>query len=580
MEIKNKVKQCIKGAVIHVPLLRNVVPTRGFYLKYRRAHPDENVGQFLQEHAAQLYLTPLRKNKAEQIADLLHHVDICPIDNKSFFYSIDTYKTVANRSIVYSNCTADIAMLIQCDLKQIDARMSAVSNFYNDEQILIAAMKDYYDRCKEDEAIQSKYKKQLLAINSLFERPARGFFEALQRILFYNQFLWQTGHTLNGLGHLDWTLEELYERDIAAGVLTRRGAKELLKDFFRTLHEYYWFKSAGLMGDTGQIVILGGRDRDGKYHCNDLTRLFIEVSKEMHLPDPKVLLRCTADMPEDLLGLAVDCISTGIGAPLLSNDDVVLPAMISCGYEEQDAFQYGVSACWEPLVPGLSFDPNNIASLNFVVPFVRMTALSTFDSAETIEQIISLYENELEVYIRELLMPFTTRDFEVDPLLSLASPSCQMLQKDITRGGAKYSNMGLTTVGLGCVINSLLNINTLVFAEKRFSISELNRMRKANYSGNDDLVREMKERTPGYGSDDVAVVELSRRLIQFVSEEFKKYKTPYGGVFKFGLSSPAYIIDANKVSATFDGRRDGDPFGVHISSAKAVPTTELLSFAM
>ena len=29
-----------------------------------------------------------------------------------------------------------------------------------------------------------------------------------------------------------------------------------------------------------------------------------------------------------------------------------------------------------------------------------------------------------------------------------------------------------------------------------------------------------------------------------------------------------------------DGRRDGDPFSVHISSGVAVPTTELLSFAM
>lgn len=71
-------------------------------------------------------------------------------------------------------------------------------------------------------------------------------------------------------------------------------------------------------------------------------------------------------------------------------------------------------------------------------------------------------------------------------------------------------------------------------------------------------MREMKDHIPGYGSDDKTVIALSQRLIRFVSTEFKKYKTPFGGVFKFGLSSPDYIMDADKIPATFDGRRNGD----------------------
>lgn len=50
---------------------------------------------------------------------------------------------------------------------------------------------------------------------------------------------------------------------------------------------------------------------------------------ELRLPDPKVLLRCSTKMPGDLLELALDCMSTGIGAPFLSNDDVVIPALLS-----------------------------------------------------------------------------------------------------------------------------------------------------------------------------------------------------------------------------------------------------------
>ena len=465
MKIKMQIKQWVKDVVIYVPLLRNVIPSRSLYRKYSRVHPNEGFGRFLQRHAAQIYSVSPCKEKAQQIAKLLRRVDICPLDSKSFFYSLDPYKTVANLNNVYGNYTVDISMLIKSDWSRFE--LLTDNNFVRREQIMVAAMKCYIDRCQKDNIIAAKYKQQFKAIESLFERSANSFFEALQRILFYNQFLWQTGHTLNGLGHLDWILWDFYEQDLKEGVLTRVEASELLKDFFRVLHGKYWFKSASLMGDTGQIVILGGQDHDGNYHCNDLTYLFIEVSRELKLPDPKVLLRCTADMPEDLLELAIDCISTGIGAPLLSNDDVVIPAMISCGYDETDAYNYGTSACWEPLIPGLSCDANNCASLNFAEPLIKMFETEEFEKASSTEEIVELYVCKLRAYICDKLTPLTKLEFEEDPLLSLVSPSSLERKKDITRGGAKYNNLGLTSVGLGCVVNSILNIKKLAFDENR-----------------------------------------------------------------------------------------------------------------
>lgn len=578
MKIKTQIKQWVKDVVIYVPLLRNVIPSRSIYRKYSRVHPNEGFGRFLQNHAAQIYNASPCKEKAQQIVKLLRRLDICPLDSKSFFYSLDPYKTVANLNNVYGNCTVDISMLIKSDWSRLE--LLTDNNFVRGEQTLVAAMKGYIDRCQKDNIIAAKYKQQFMAIESLFERSANSFFEALQRILFYNQFLWQTGHTLNGLGHLDWILGDLYEHDLKEGILTREEAFELLKDFFCVLHENYWFKSAVLMGDTGQIVILGGRGHDGKYHCNDLTYLFIEVSRELKLPDPKVLLRCTADMPEDLLELAMDCISTGIGAPLLSNDDVVIPAMISCGYDDIDAYNYGTAACWEPLVPGLSCDANNIASLNFAIPLVKLFESDDFDKADSAEKIVELYTDELKKYICDVLTPLTKLEFEEDPILSLGSPSSIESKKDITRGGAKYNNIGLTSVGLGCVVNSVLNIKKLAFDKNRYSLFKLNEKRRNNFAGDDALVTELKDLSPAYGSDDDNVIRLTKYLMSVTSNEFSKYSTKYGGKFKVGLSSPSYISGAEKIPATLDGRRQGEPFSVHISSAKAVPTTELLSFAM
>ena len=577
MNIKQMVKDSAKRVCFTTPVVKDYVYGVKLYRKYSRCPESQGLAHYLRQEGRRLCYVRMQGSKAEQIAKLLQKVDIRPVDNSRFFYSIDCFKTQESRKGIYGNCTADMDMLVHGAFWE---EQDPTDRFGRERNLLLRAMRSYLERCRRTPGVGERYEKQLAAAGSLFERPAESFFEALQRILFYNQFLWQTGHTLNGLGHLDWILDELYRRDMDAGALTRQDAKELLKDFFRVLHEYYWFKSNMLMGDTGQIVILGGRNADGGYHCSDLTYLFIEVSAELRLPDPKVLLRCTEDMPEDLLEAAVDCIATGIGAPLLSNDDTVIPAMLSCGFDEADVYDYGVSACWEPLIPGLSFEPNNIESLNFAEPFTKMADSPAFDAARSMEEVVSLYEASLQEYIGKLLTPLTTKMFEEDPLLSLLSPSCMKNRKDVTRGGAKYNNMGLTSVGLGTVVNSILNLDKLAFKEGRFTLRELNDVRKENFAGDDGLVEELKGLSPAFGSDDEAVVALTKRLIAFTSAEFKKYKTPYGGVFKFGLSSPSYISGADKVPATFDGRRNGDPFSVHISSASAIPTTELLSFAM
>lgn len=574
----SKLNWSVKRILRKIPIIDSIRFQVKIYRKFSRNLYRGSLMRFFREYGRSFYFGRPLKNKVDQFARLIERVEIVPIENNSFLYILDCFKSISSRTVILDNLAVDYDMIVSQYFPRDCPAISAAES--DESQATIKVLFAFVERCKKNPIVCNQFSKQLYAIESLFERPASSFFEALQRILFYNQFLWQTGHTLNGLGHLDWILEKLYEQDIANGVLTRQNAKGLLKDFFYVLHEHYWFKSAMLMGDTGQIIILGGRDSGGKYHCNDLTYLFIEVSKELRLPDPKVLLRCTADMPEDLLDMALDCIATGIGAPLLSNDDTIIPALLSCGYGEADAYHYGTSACWEPLVPGVSCEANNIASLNFAIPFTELFSAPCVSEIKLMDEILKLYEKYLAEFIRKLLTPLTELQFEDDPLLSLASPSAMERRKNITCGGAKYNNLGLTSVGLGTVVNSLLNIEKIVFEEGRYTLSQLNEYRKGNFAKQEELLQEMKGRNPCFGCDDKNVVELTKRILAFTSGEFSKYKTKYGGNFKFGLSSPSYITEAQNIPATFDGRRNGDPFSVHISSGVAVPATELLSFAM
>lgn len=127
-------------------------------------------------------------------------------------------------------------------------------------------------------------------------------------------------------------------------------------------------KSNALMGDTGQICILGGINEDGSYFEGKYTKIIIQTVQKLGLPDPKILFQVSKTMPDDLWRKIVDTMSSNVGSPLISNDDLVIPYMVKFGYERKDACNYITSACWEP-VAGESFEQNNIISLNYLEPF-------------------------------------------------------------------------------------------------------------------------------------------------------------------------------------------------------------------
>lgn len=535
---------------------------------------------FIREHFSELHAEKIRRSKGQQIKRLLQKVSVMPVEGNMFFYSVDPFKTVMLAKPIFDNYSIDYSEVINSSLQEIAKKLRIRNSLFDKELLaMIDGLHQYLKRCRNNKDLVNKYEKQIDAMESLFHRPAQTFFEGLQRILFVNQFLWQTRHKGVGLGHLDWLLYDLYRSDLQSGTITEEDGLDMLCDFMKALHEHCWFKSSMLMGDTGQIIILGGLSPDGSYRCNTLSYEFIKASKKLRLPDPKVLLRCSGQMPEDLLDLAIDCIATGIGAPLLSNDDAVIPALIDFGYQE-DAYQYSTAACWEPLIAGLSCDQNNMCSINFAQPLVAMMDSPEFEELDSMEDILSCYKKHLQSYLKGILTELSQIEFEEDPMLSLFSPVAREAGKDLLRGGAKYAHMGLTSVGMGTVVNSLLNIRRYVLEKGQFTLEALNRMRKCNFDGEEKILQTLKACSPGYGSDAPEVIELTKNICNLTSEEMEKYTTKLGGKFKFGLSSPGYVSCARETPATLDGRKNGDPFSVHISSSSALPPTELMRFAM
>ena len=573
--MSNLIKK-LYGVIKGTTLGKKLYYSRELYGRYHRKY-STSPQKFLLANFNKIYIQKPCNGKSVQIAKLLKRVDILPVASENFFYSIDCFKKLQLKNGIFDNYTIDYERVVAYSLND---SVSPNTEYETERKTLVRALKAYADRVAKNKTLSVKYGKALAAIDSLFERGANSFYEALQRILFINQLLWQTNHRLNGLGRLDKILFPLYQKDLENGVLTRDRAKALLADFFAVLHENYWFKSGGLLGDTGQIFILGGVNERGEYECNDLTYMFIEVSMKLKLPDPKVFLRCASSMPDDLLELALKCIATGIGAPFLSNDEAIVPRLIAFGYAPEDAYNYVTAACWEPLIVGSSCDQNNIRSFNFTQPFVRMLDGEELEKIGSFEELLAAYEKYLQTYIEEVLKPLTQTEFEEDPLITLFCDVALQKGKDILRGGAKYANIGLTSVAMGSLVNSLLNLKKHVFETKTYTLASIDKLRRENYADNAELREELKSLYPCYGSDDAEVVELTNRITLYASKEFEKYTTKWGGKFKFGLSSPDYVSQGKLTAATFDGRLSGEPFATHISCDQALPTTELFGFAM
>lgn len=508
---------------------------------------------------------------------MMKSLSIKPVNNSLFFYNIDVFKQWFTDKRVMANCTVDYGEFIHTPLHDYKISTDSDNPFFSSELVLVkTGLEEYLDRII---AYVKKHdmpnKTQILeSLQNIYSGSAKNLEDALQRILFLNQVMWQTGHELVGLGRLDLILDEFVTDDV-----TDEELKHVLSEFYKCLHSYYWHKSSALMGDTGQIIVLGGKMKDGSYFCNRVTKSFIDVAADLQLPDPKVLLRVSNETPDFIWNDALSCIATGIGCPLLSNDEVVIPDMIQFGYEEDDAYNYVTSACWEPLVPGISHEQNNIELINYTMPLDFLSDMGRMRYCNSFEKLLIAYEEQLTQCADFVRSHLDEIKWERDPFLSFVTSSCRESNCDISLGGGKYNNYGVLTVAMGNAINSLMNIKKYVFEKELYTLEEFDRHRRANYTDAPELLAMLKEEYKYYGSDDSETIELVNRLTNTLSDAFSDYRNTFGGKIKFGFSSPSYLDAGKNSPASFDGRQFGAPYSVHISNDGGIAYTELFNFA-
>ena len=568
LEFIKKIKDIVKALIFPYKLTQKYIATQ--YCKRKKGN------------CVNMYICFQQNNKLKQIHQLLSMIKISIHSQKRFQHWIDSEIYFVNQYGRNDALPPDYGMVIHLSINDLIKENQKNSGNIEKQNIeLLNEILKYVERIVKEINIKleedTKQNKNLLRTRCYFERmkdyPAETLEEGLQRILFWSSLFWQTGHNLLGLGRLDKILDGLKLPE------TEEETEQLILEFYQELHKYYEYKSNVILGDTGQIIILGGTEADGSYFCNDLTYAFIKAMIKFQKPDPKLLLRVSSNMPLDLLELGLECIATGIGCPLLANDEVIIPALKGFGYLHEDACNYVTSACWETLSYGKSWGRGNLAEINFAKILVDTYKSDRFEKCTSFDDVMSLYISFLQKEVKSCLKRLDSIKWEPNPLMTLFTENCAEADKDISEGGAKYHDYGILSVGLANAVDSLMNVREFVFSEKSiFSLNELKEAGLKNYVGRETIEKKLAEKSY-YGSDDKTVIDLVSYITSVIAESCESYRNPYGGKVKFGISSPNYISQGKICGATLDGRKAGVPLAVHISGKNGLGYTELMNFA-
>jgi len=359
------------------------------------------------------------------------------------------------------------------------------------------------------------------------EKP-RTLHEALQMYWFVHL---GTITELNGWdamtpGHIDQHLQPFYERDLAAGILDREKAKELISCLWIKVNNHtappkvgVTAKESGTYNDFTQIN-LGGLNRTGTDATNEVSYICLEVSDELHLLQPQPSVHISAKTPERFLKAAAKVIRKGYGYPSVFNTDAVIMQQVRVGKSVEDAREGGTSGCIETgafgkeayILTGYLNVPKILeVTLNNGVDQLtgKTVTIATGDPTtfKTFEELYQAFNRQLQ-YVVDLKIGVNNyiermyAKYSPAPFLSVVIHDCIEKGRDYYDGGPRYNSNYIQCCGIGTVTDSLSAIKTHVFDTATVSMDRLLHALRTNFAGEEPLRLRLWNKTPFFGNDD------------------------------------------------------------------------------
>lgn len=389
------------------------------------------------------------------------------------------------------------------------------------------------------------------------------FLEALQFLRIVHYCLWCSFNYHNTLGRFDQYMYPFYEKDLKEGRLTKESALELVEEFFLCLNKDSDLYTGMQQGDNGQSMVLGGLNPDGTESYNELSDICLQASLELKLIDPKINLRVNKNTPLSMYVRGTELTKQGLGFPQYSNDDIVVKALLNWGYEEKDAYNYAMAACWEFIIPGCGMDIPNINGLSF--PACVIASVNRPPEFDTFEDVMADVKKNIYAEAKRLRDSVSSVYMEPAPLLSMLMNGCVERGTDISQGN-KYNNFGFHGTGIATAVDSLASVRKYIYEEKSISKETLLEALEKDFKGYEELANKLRYEGPKTGNDEDEVDELATILLDWFADSMEGYKNERGGIYRVGTGSAMYYIwQSRDEQATPDGRHRGEQFAANYS---------------
>lgn len=474
------------------------------------------------------------------------------------------------------NINPSYDMLIAVGFDQKRKEIEAVLNALEDKDEKTGGKREYLNALLEVLCLitefADRYRKEAVRVGNrevaeVFSHiPAKGaanFREALQFLRLIHYCLWSSFNYHNTFGRFDQYMFSYYMKDMENGTLDKATALELIEEFFISCNKDSDLYTGMQQGDNGQSMVLGGLNPDGTESFNDLSDLCLQASLELKLIDPKINLRVHKNTPLEMYEKGTMLTKQGLGFPQYANDDVIIPALKRWGYDEKDAYNYVVAACWEFIIPGCGMDIPNVNGLSFAHAVI--TSMEKLPGCSTFDEFLKIVKVAIFDQANQLMKSAKNIYMEPAPLMSLMMEGSIEGAKDVSKGN-KYNNYGIHGTGLSTAVDSLAAIEKYVFEEKTFTAEELLTMLDKDFEGKEEVQNMLRFEAPKMGNDDDCVDGIAVKLLDWFADSLEGEHNDRGGIFRAGTGSAMYYIWHAKAEVpTADGRRRGESLACNYS---------------
>ena len=375
------------------------------------------------------------------------------------------------------------------------------------------------------------------------------------------QLVWMI-HLVSNIGggaamsfaRFDQYLGPFYDRDMAAGHLTRPEATELVA--------HLWLKTNEPKMRTVQSLALSGLARGGQDGTNPLTFVCLDALAEVREPYPNTCVRMHRGSPAALWEKVLDTVLVGIGQPQIFNDDAMLPGLARAGFPADDARDYYPMGCVEVMLEGLQ--PTYRGARGVVFPAL-LEAVFNNGAMSTFGDFLDAYLAQLRSSISFSIAEAEKRLQDVnedlfDPFASIFVDDCLEKGRDICQGGARYSAcFTINGLGFGTAIDSLAAIESVVYDRKLYTLEQVKAMLEQDFT-NDEAARKILLGSPAYGNDLEEVDRIARRVYGAYTDAILGHRSALGAIFLAQMFSYNSHVNRGEITAaTPNGRRRGEP---------------------